>query len=96
MKIKRPTTTTLIVEALKSADDFMSKAMLRQATREPPNRIGAALFHLRKHRVIDCVIEPDGTSWWFLTNDDDRQRTVAEILASIKKRRRRSPRKQQT
>jgi hypothetical protein len=46
------------------------------------------LFHLRKHRVIDVVVEPDGTGWWYALpeSDDDRLRVHEETAVGVTKR----------
>jgi len=84
MKRKEPTWTSLVMELLERQDDFMTVEMIieslgGQLTGANRNRIYAALFHLRKHRAVDCVVEPDGKAWWYSTSkEDDRIRTVLE------------------
>lgn len=87
MKRKVPTWTSLVTEALRAQDDFMSTGMLARATGANKCQLSAALIHLRSHRVIDVVINPDGKAWWFALppEGDDRHRTFAEIAAEIKK-----------
>lgn len=87
---KNPTWTTLVVEALRTQDDFMDNEMLRKATGGNVNQISAALIHLLKHRVAGVEVNADGKGWWYArpTEEDDRVRTHDEIAAEIKKPRR--------
>lgn len=89
--MRRPTkvtATSLVEEALKARDDFMDKAMLMSATGEDANHVSAACIHLRKHRAIDCIIDPDGRAWWYPlpSDDDNRQRKVVERAVEGKRR----------
>jgi Na+-translocating ferredoxin:NAD+ oxidoreductase RnfC subunit len=85
---KVPTWTSLVTEQLRSRDDFMSTAMLQEATKGTVNQISAACFHLRAHRVIDVVVNPDGKAWWYALpkESDDRLWSRTEIAAEIRKR----------
>lgn len=89
---KEPTTTTLVTEVLRQADDFMSIEMIMIATGRNRNNVNAACHHLRKHCVVDVVIAPNGVGWWFALPpaDDDRSRTVEERTPESKKRNRKS------
>lgn len=50
MKIKQPTTTSLVLEALRSMpNEFFTVAMLRAITERHQNDINATLRHLRAH-----------------------------------------------
>lgn len=90
-KHKEPTTTSLVVESLKRADDFMTYEMLMEATGRNHNQVSAACFHLRKHKVIDVVVNPDGKGWWYVLpeTEDKRIRRVDERTPETKPRNRR-------
>lgn len=79
-KLKEATCTTRVLEALRSRDDFTDSLLLRSLTGCSLNQISAACTHLRKYRVIDVVIEPDGRAWWFALppESDARQYHVDE------------------
>lgn len=91
---KRPTHTHLVMEALTHwQNDFASIRELMEATGSKYNQVNAALFHLRKRRAVDVVIESDGTGWWFATPDDDnRIRPIDERRPEDKPRRTRRDR----
>ena len=57
---------------------------------ETHNRINAALHHLRKARVVDVVIEPDGTGWWYALPPQEDERSLRHELRTPEDR----PRKQ--
>lgn len=89
---KAPTCTTLVYDALKGSDDFMNYSMLREATGCSQGQLHAACCHLRAHRAVDAVVNPDGTAWWFATpGSDDRMRELRERAEEFERRR---PRKQ--
>jgi len=87
MRRKVPTWTALVAEALRAQDDFMSRHMLQDATGGTVCQISAALFHLRAHRVIDVIVNPDGKAWWYPLpiEEDNRHCEHREIVAEIKK-----------
>ena len=74
MKIKIPTWTTLVEEALRAQDDFMDYRMLMKATRGTYSQISAACFSLREYRVIGCLVNPDGVAWWYARPKEDDTR----------------------
>ena len=86
-----PTWTSLVEEALRSSDDFLDYRMLMAATGGSHNQISAACYSLRRHRVIDVVINEDGHSWWFARpkEDDARLTTHPERVPESKSRKRR-------
>jgi predicted pyridoxine 5'-phosphate oxidase superfamily flavin-nucleotide-binding protein len=88
-RLRQTTTTLLVEEALRGVDDFLSIAMLRLLTGRTRDQIHAALCHLRDHRVVDVVVNPDGTGWWFArpTSDDDRRRVIPETAMGVTKKR---------
>lgn len=92
MKQKEATTTFLVEKELRSADDFMSTAMLIRATNRNANQISAALHHLRNKGVVDVVVQPDGRGWWFALSafEDKRTKTYEERTMESKPRRRRA------
>lgn len=72
-RLKQPTWTTLTLELLKGRDDFMTTKQIAAAVGAKYDQAHAALYHLRMHRAVDCVIEPNGVAWWLATpTDDDR------------------------
>jgi hypothetical protein len=73
----RPTWTSLTVDALKRADDFMTLQQLLGATGATSNQMTAALHHLKKFRVVDAM-ENDGVLWFYLTGEDTRARVTEE------------------
>lgn len=68
---QHPTCVSLVNDFLKARSDFTSTAMLVRATGCQRSTIMVALWHLRKHRAVDVVIERDGTGWWFATPTTD-------------------------
>lgn len=89
--IKQTTTTLLVLEALQNADDFLTAREIMRITGRESNRVTAALAHLRKHKVVECL-EQDGQLFWYLTGEDDRETTREEIVAGYVKPNRRSRR----
>lgn len=96
MRIKQTTTTTLVMEALISADDLLSTSMLVERTRRSRNQVSAACYWLWKARAIDVVVNPDGTPWWFALPaiEDRRVKTIEQIVVGIVKPGRRNRRSQ--
>lgn len=76
---KKPTWTSLVLDALISADDFMSVPMLMAATSANFGQATAALHHLAKCKAAESVVGGDGKLWWFATPSCDcRQYAVEE------------------
>lgn len=68
----RPTDVSVVLAWLIAFDDFATKAMIRQATGLPDNRVRPALAHLKLHFAIDCMVVND-VLWFFATPaSDDR------------------------
>lgn len=87
----KPTWTSLVVDCLTRADDFMPLDALVSCTGARNNNvIGATLHHLSKYKVIDNVVGADGRLWWFVTGDDTRLRALQERVPEDCKR---APRK---
>lgn len=85
IKIKQPTTTSLVLEALRAnPNEFFSLQMLASITGRKPTDVSAALHHLRNHGAADVVVQ-QGHGWWFADARDTRQRVLAEIKPDIKK-----------
>ena len=93
---KEPTCTSLVESYLRGLDDFADQAMIRAATRCTMNQVSAALFELRKYRVADVVIEPNGSGWWYArpATEDQRYRVVAERIPEVEPRRLRHSKKE--
>lgn len=89
---KDPTWTTLVLDALRGCDDFLSYAMLRKITGASSTQVSAACHHLRKRHAVDCVIEVDGVAWWYAlpSEQDDRSRTVDARAPEVNPRKRRT------
>ncbi len=88
-KLKVPTATTLVLDALVRADDFLTAKQLQAVTRLDVCHVSAALHHLRKYRAAACIEQPDAL-WWFATCEDDlRTRTVEERVPESRRRNRR-------
>ena len=87
---KPPTTTCLVIEALRAADDFCNRQMLMVATGRNSHQVDAATHHLRKRHAVDCVVEPDGSAWWYALPSaaDDRSYHVDERTVETAPRRR--------
>lgn len=66
---KRPTWTHLVEEVLRTADDFITMPLLAQAVGGTHSQVGAALHHLQKYHVIDCVTSPEGLHWFYRGED---------------------------
>ena len=75
---KRPTWTSLILEALTKADDFMTAQQLCVATGANINQVSAALHHLRKRHAVDCLASDNQLFWFATPEGDDRERVVEE------------------
>lgn len=84
--MKCPSHTCLVLELLVGADDFRTSHAIAGELRLLNGQVLAALMHLRNHRAVDCVVEPDGRAWWFSTPDaDDRHYTISERKEFITK-----------
>lgn len=86
---RMPTWTSLVEEVLRQTDDFMNRQMLLvRVSGMTGNQLDAALYHLRKYRVVDVIIQPDGEGWWFaLPPDlDTRMRHVLERKPEVRRR----------
>lgn len=89
--MNRAVNFTLRVETyLRTIDDFATIAMIRDATSLNYNQIYASLHNLRRNRVVDVIIDPDGIGWWFARppEDDTRDRHYVEIKQGIVRPRR--------
>lgn len=96
MKIKQPTYTTLIEEFLRNTEDLTTYGQILHHVQSINhnacmNQISAACSHLKRHGVIDFIVETDGTVWWYaLSKDnDDRSRVIDERTPETKPRNRR-------
>lgn len=69
---RKPTWTSLVRDALQSADDFMSFEQLLKATGASRTQLHATLHHLKVNAgAVDCI-EGEGHLWWFWTGQDKR------------------------
>lgn len=87
-KFKRPACTHLVLESLRTSDDFMNQGQLAATTGCNKNQVSAALHMLRRVRAVDVVVNPDGTGWWFALppESDKRCRHLEEITPESKPR----------
>lgn len=87
------TATTVVLAALRRADDFRTVAQLALEVGQSRNRVSAALHHLRNHHVVDCM-ESDGQLWWYALppEGDTRSTTVEERTPELKPRKPRKSR----
>ena len=94
-KLKVPTCTFTVENMLRELDDFATREDIIALTGESPNRVSAALHHLRKYKVIDVIIQPDGRGWWFVLPEISDQRSVVkeEITPETRPRKPRRARK---
>ena len=86
------TTTTLIIEALRLADDFMTSRQLAFVTRRSINQVWAALLHLRRKHAVDAVIQDKDSrnrpvSYWYALpeEEDEREWTLDEYTPAKRK-----------
>ena len=96
MKIKQPTYTTLIEEFLRNTEDTHTYEQIYTRVysltgNATMNQISAACSHLKRHGVIDFIVETDGTVWWYALpkDNDDRSRVIDERTPETKPRNRR-------
>jgi hypothetical protein len=92
---KQPTWTSLVLEALRAQDDFLTFSDIRASVPgSNKNQISAALHELRQYRAVDVIIQPDGKGWWFAlpADSDTRSRTLEERALESRPRRSRKPR----
>jgi hypothetical protein len=80
---RRPTWTSLTVEALRVADDFLNMQQLMAAIGANGNQMRATLHHLKRTRVVDAM-ESDGVLWFYLTGEDKRSMTVQQRVPEPK------------
>lgn len=73
------TVTIRVEEFLRARDDFATARDVQRALSETSSRVSAALHHLRKFRVADVVIEPDGVGWWFALPAAEDKRSSKQI-----------------
>lgn len=94
-KIKKPTWTSVVLEFLRKLDDFANRPMIMLATRISSDQFTATVHCLRKYRVIDVIIQPDGSAWWYAlpAELDTRVRHLDEIADGIRRHRRSKPTK---
>lgn len=98
IRITKPTCTLLTEEVLRGCDDFLNRRQIEQLTGCSANQASAALFHLRKRRVVDVIVEADGVGWWYALppEQDTRSRTVSERKDGEKRNRKTSKRGKST
>jgi Fe2+ or Zn2+ uptake regulation protein len=86
-KIKTTTTTTLVLDALRRADDFLTAKQLCERTARSTGQVAAALHWLRKAHAIDSIASDDTLYWYARPREDDTRSSVRdEITADVIKR----------
>jgi hypothetical protein len=92
-RYRETTTTTLVLEALRRADDFRTVRQLMAETQRSSNRVTAALHSLRKYGAVDCLAS-DGILYWYAQppQNDTRMSTRDEYTPESKPRKVRKPR----
>ena len=75
----KPTWTSLVLDALVAADDFLSMQQINVLTGAKGGQASAALHHMLLHKVVDCVQGSDGKLWWFATPQNDDRLKVLEL-----------------
>lgn len=92
-RIKEPTSTKIVFEALIAADDFLTGKQLQVLTGLSSNRVSAALYSLLNYKAVE-FIESERKLWWFATlASDTRSRTVDQRAPELRQRKSRKPRK---
>lgn len=97
MKVgRKPTVTSLVEAALREADDLIERNdLLARVRKMAPGvdiskaHLHAALFHLRKHKAVDVVIDPDQRGWWCWIGEDDRHFKYDEVKDGVRRPHRR-------
>lgn len=88
-KIRQTCSTTLVLEALRRANDFMTQHQLCLATQRSANQVSAAVIHLLAKRCVGVVIQGKERHWYALPPEDDaRLFTREEYSPHVKPRRR--------
>jgi hypothetical protein len=80
---RRPTWTSLTVEALRVADDFLNVQQLMAATGANGNQMRATVHFLKLRKVIDAM-ETDGVLWFYLTGQDERTIAIEQRVQEPK------------
>lgn len=83
-RLKSVTATTLVLEALRERDDFLTLPQLLEvlADRATKHQVEIALYWLRKVLAVDVIIDPAGVGHWYALPKelDRRHRVVAEMV----------------
>jgi hypothetical protein len=75
----QPTWTSLVEEALRTADDFLGAPELVARTGGNTNQISAALHGLLRYRAVDCVSDAAGRLFWFATPQTDTRTKRCDV-----------------
>lgn len=93
-KAKRTTMTTLVMEELVRADDFLTQRQLQQRLNatgaQGLSRISAALRWMLQCGAVDFEVAL-GEVWWFATPENDRRLRRLEETADVQVKRKRKP-----
>lgn len=94
MKYKEPTATSLVLGALRAADDFLSVTILVKSTGKTRDQVKSALWWLLKISAVDVVVdERNGTGWWYALPPESDKRSKHYDERTPEKRPRRSARR---
>lgn len=75
---QKPTCVSLVEDAMRVADDFVTAKQLCVKTGCNANQVSAALYLLQKHHAADCV-ESAKQLWWFATSATDTRHHKVEM-----------------
>jgi len=77
---KEPTHTTLVMEALQGADDFLTQCQLIAAGCGNSQQVSAACLHLLHRHAIGVEIQ-HGTNYWYATPKTDNRLYAIKVKA---------------
>ena len=75
-RVKEPTSTSRVLEVLRSKGTFVTVRDMFSVTHLSHNRVSAALCHLRSCGAIDYVDDGGERWWWSLRPESDRRNYV--------------------
>ena len=77
--VVKPTDTSLVLDALTRADDFLTTRSIAALTKLSNKSTHRALWYLQSVHAVEAVTEADKTLHWFATPDyDQRLRPIEE------------------
>ena len=85
-KIKQTCTTKLVLEALRTRDDFVTGQELVALTGRSTSQVWAALIHLLRSHCIGVEVQGDRRYWYALPPEEDQRSREHEEYALHTKR----------